>query len=54
MVAPIAWVPAILLAIGSTLGGLLGAVVGRRLSPFVLRGVIMLVGTIVAIRLLLG
>lgn len=54
VVAPVAWVPAILLAIGSTLGGLLGAVVGRRLSPFVLRGVIMLVGTIVAVKLLLG
>ena len=53
-VAPVAWVPAILLAIGSTIGGQLGAFVGRRLSPFVLRGAIILVGTIVAIRLWIG
>ena len=39
-VAPVAWVPAILLAIGSTIGGQLGAVVGRRLSPFALRAAI--------------
>ena len=54
LVAPVAWAPAILLAIGSTIGGQLGAVVGRRLSPFVLRGAIILVGTAVAIRLLIG
>lgn len=53
-VAPVAWVPAILLAIGSTIGGLLGAVVGRRLSPLVLRGAIIVIGTTVAGRLLLG
>jgi uncharacterized membrane protein YfcA len=53
-VAPVAWAPAILLAIGSTIGGQLGAFVGRRLSPFVLRGAIIVVGTTVAIRLLIG
>ena len=53
-VAPVAWVPAILLAIGSTIGGQLGAVVGRRLSPLVLRGAIIVIGTTVAVRLLLG
>ncbi|MEP6637982.1 MAG: sulfite exporter TauE/SafE family protein [Chloroflexota bacterium] len=53
-VAPVAWPPAILLAIGSIIGGQLGAVVGRRLSPFVLRGAIIVVGTAVALRLLLG
>ena len=53
-VAPVAWVPAILLAIGSTIGGQLGAFVGRRLSPFVLRGAIILIGTIVAVRLWIG
>ena len=53
-VAPVAWVPAILLAIGSTIGGQLGAFVGRRLSPLVLRGAIVLIGTIVAIRLWVG
>ena len=53
VIAPVAIVPAILLAIGSTTGGLLGASVGRRLSPLVLRGAIILVGTVVAVRLLI-
>ena len=52
--APVAWAPAILLAIGSMVGGQLGAVVGRRLSPFALRVAIITVGTVVAVRLLLG
>ena len=52
--APVAWVPAILLAIGSTIGGQLGAVVGRRLSPFALRVAIITIGLIVAVRLLVG
>ncbi|MEA2620133.1 MAG: uncharacterized protein QOC97_906 [Chloroflexota bacterium] len=54
LVAPVAWAPAILLAIGSTIGGQLGALVGRRLSPFALRTAIIVVGTAVAVRLLLG
>jgi uncharacterized membrane protein YfcA len=54
LVAPVAWGPAILLAIGSTIGGQLGAVVGRRLSPLALRAAIIAIGTIVAVRLLLG
>jgi uncharacterized membrane protein YfcA len=54
LVAPVAWPAAILLAIGSTTGGLIGARIGRRLSPLVLRAGIILIGTIVAVRLLLG
>jgi uncharacterized membrane protein YfcA len=54
LVAPVAWPAAILLAIGSTTGGLIGARIGRRLSPLVLRTGIILIGTIVAVRLLLG
>jgi uncharacterized membrane protein YfcA len=54
VVAPIAWPAAVLLAIGSITGGQVGALVGRRLSPLVLRGVIIAVGTIVAIKLLIG
>jgi uncharacterized membrane protein YfcA len=53
ILAPVAWVPAILLAIGSIIGGQLGAHVGRRLSPFALRAAIITVGTLVAVRLLL-
>jgi uncharacterized protein len=52
-VAPIAWQPAALLAIGSTIGGQVGAVVARRLPPTALRGVIIVVGVVVAVRLLL-
>lgn len=54
LIAPVAWPAAILLAIGAIVGGQLGAVLGRRLPASVLRGVIMLVGTAVAIRLLVG
>jgi uncharacterized membrane protein YfcA len=54
LVTPIAWPPAILIAIGSIVGGQLGAHVGRRLSPFALRTLIIVVGTVVAVKLLLG
>ncbi|HEY3522946.1 MAG TPA: sulfite exporter TauE/SafE family protein [Candidatus Limnocylindrales bacterium] len=54
IVAPVNWSAAVLLAIGSVVGGQIGAVVGRRLSPLVLRGVIIVVGTVVAIKLLIG
>ncbi len=54
LVAPVSWGAAVVLAVGSTVGGQLGAVVGRRLSPLVLRGVIIVVGTVVALRLLIG
>jgi uncharacterized membrane protein YfcA len=42
--ASVAWLPALLIAIGSALGGQIGARVGRRLSPTVLRAVIVAVG----------
>ena len=54
LIAPIDWRIVALLATGSIVGGQLGALVGRRLSPFVLRGVIIVVGSVVAARLLLG
>ena len=54
LVAPIAWPVTILLAIGSSAGGVLGAVAGRRLSPQVLRVAIIVVGTLVAVRLMIG
>ena len=54
IVAPVAWQAAIVLAVGAIGGGQLGALIGRRLSPLVLRSVIIVVGTFVAIRLLLG
>jgi uncharacterized membrane protein YfcA len=45
------WVIVALIAVGSLIGGALGARVGRRLSPTVLRGVVALVGVIAIVRL---
>lgn len=50
--APVAWAPAALLAVGSTVGGQIGARVGRRIPPAWLRAVIVVVGLTVAVRLL--
>lgn len=46
------WAAAGLLAGGSILGGVIGARVGRRLSPAVLRGVIVVVGIAALVKLL--
>lgn len=54
LVAPVAWPPALVLAIGAIVGGQVGAHVGRRLSPLVLRSAIVVIGVTVAVRLLLG
>ncbi len=48
----IAWPVVVAIAVGSTVGGLLGARVGRRLSPTVLRVVIACVGIAAIVRLL--
>jgi uncharacterized membrane protein YfcA len=50
--AEIAWQPAVLIAAGSVLGGQIGALVGRRLPPAVLRGVIVVIGILAMIKLL--
>ncbi|MBF6438118.1 sulfite exporter TauE/SafE family protein [Nocardia cyriacigeorgica] len=52
VVADIAWEAVALIAAGSIIGGQLGARVGRRLSPTVLRAVIVVVGTVAVVRLL--
>ncbi|WP_067998116.1 sulfite exporter TauE/SafE family protein [Nocardia pseudobrasiliensis] len=51
-VAHVSWQAAGLIAVGSIIGGQLGATVGRRLPPNALRGVIVIVGTIAVVRLL--
>ncbi|MEV7776503.1 sulfite exporter TauE/SafE family protein [Kitasatospora sp. NPDC086791] len=48
------WAAAGLIAVGSLVGGLVGAKVGRRLSPTVLRGVIVVVGLAAVTKLLAG
>jgi len=54
LVAPISWLPALLLGAGAIVGGQVGALVGRRLPPTALRGIIVVVGTVVGLRLLLA
>jgi uncharacterized membrane protein YfcA len=46
------WLAAGLIAGGSIIGGLLGAHIGRRLSPSVLRAVIVVVGLAAVVKLL--
>ncbi|MFE0606394.1 sulfite exporter TauE/SafE family protein [Streptomyces sp. NPDC058892] len=51
-VAEFDWTAVLLIAIGSTIGGQIGAKVGRRLPPNVLRGVIVTVGLLAIVQLL--
>ncbi|MET9493863.1 sulfite exporter TauE/SafE family protein [Streptomyces sp. NPDC006552] len=51
-VADIDWTVAALIAAGSTAGGLLGARIGRRLPPAVLRGVIVVIGVTASVLLI--
>ncbi|GAB2700595.1 sulfite exporter TauE/SafE family protein [Nocardia thraciensis] len=51
-IADVAWQVVALIAVGSIIGGQLGATVGRRMPPAVLRGVIVVVGIIAVVRLL--
>jgi uncharacterized protein len=50
--APVAWQAAGLIAAGSVVGGQIGAGVGRRLPAPLLRGVIVVVGLVAAVKLL--
>jgi uncharacterized protein len=52
VVAEVDWAVAGLIAVGSVIGGQLGATVGRRLSPVVLRSVIVVVGVSALVTLL--
>jgi uncharacterized protein len=51
-VANVAWLPALLIAVGSTVGGVIGAHGGRRLPSWALRAVIIVVGIVAIVRLL--
>ena len=50
--AHVAWLAVLLVAVGSTSGGLIGARVGRRLPPLALRIIIVVVGLIAATKLI--
>jgi len=45
------WLVVLLIAVGSTIGGVLGATVGRRLPPPVLRAVIVVIGLVAVVKL---
>lgn len=48
------WLVVLLIAVGSTIGGVVGATVGRRLPPPVLRGVIVVVGLVAVTRMVVS
>lgn len=50
--AHVAWLVVLLIAVGSTLGGLLGARFGRKLPPQALRIFVVLIGVISAVKLI--
>jgi len=52
-VAHLSWIAVVLIAAGSAVGGALGARVGRKLSPIVLRGLIVVIGLAALGKLLL-
>lgn len=52
-VAEFDWTAVLLIAIGSTIGGQLGAKIGRRLPPTALRAVIVAVGIVAIVQILL-
>jgi hypothetical protein len=54
LVAPVHWDVAVLIAIGSIVGGQVGARVGRRLPAPLLRLAIICVGVLAEVRLLAG
>jgi uncharacterized membrane protein YfcA len=49
----VAWLAVALLAAGSVVGGQIGAKIGRKLPPAVLRGVIVVVGVAAIVQLLM-
>ncbi|MGO4760860.1 TSUP family transporter, partial [Streptomyces sp. 2MCAF27] len=53
-VAEFDWTAVALIAVGSAIGGQLGAKAGRRLRPVVLRTLIVTVGTVAIVQMLVG
>jgi uncharacterized membrane protein YfcA len=52
LVAHVSWVAAALIAVGSTIGGLVGARFGRRLPPTAMRLFVVAVGVIASVKLI--
>jgi uncharacterized membrane protein YfcA len=53
-IAHIAWLVVVLIAVGSSIGGLIGARIGRKLPPMALRGVIVVVGLVAIAKLVIS
>lgn len=53
LVAHVAWIVVILIAVGSGIGGVLGAKVGKALPPVVLRGLIVVIGIAAIVKLVI-
>jgi uncharacterized protein len=51
-IAHVAWAAVALIAVGSVIGGQIGATVGRRLPDPALRGIVVVVGVVAIVRLL--
>jgi hypothetical protein len=47
------WWVVLFIAVGSFLGGLFGARIGRRIAPAALRGLIVVIGTVAVVKLVL-
>ncbi|WP_214409978.1 sulfite exporter TauE/SafE family protein [Sphaerisporangium fuscum] len=54
LIAPVDWWVALLIAVGSLVGGFFGARVGRKLPSRVLRGIIVCVGVVAIVKLVYG
>ncbi len=52
LVAPVAWLPAVVMALASVAGGAVGGKVAGRLNPQLLRGLVVVIGVAVAILLM--
>ena len=54
LIAPVDWTVVVLIAAGGIVGGQVGAFLARRMNPGVLRGVVVVVGVVVALKLIVG
>ena len=50
--AHISWIVVLLIAVGSSIGGLIGARIGRRLPPIALRSFIVVIGVVASVKLI--
>jgi uncharacterized membrane protein YfcA len=54
LIAPVNWTVALLIAVGAVVGGQVGAYIARRMRPSLLRGVVVVIGVVVALKLIIG